>query len=52
MKRVNLYVDNALWVAFRMACLAHRTSASKAIVALIQKQLVIWQTGQEGATND
>lgn len=52
MTRVNLYLDDAIWLAFRMACLEHHISASKAIEQLIRQQLALWQTAQGEQTQD
>jgi hypothetical protein len=48
MKHVTLYLDDALWQAFRLACLAHHTSASQAVAALIHAQLHDWATPHAG----
>jgi hypothetical protein len=50
MTRVNLYLDEALWLAFRMACLARHISASQAITMLIEAQLAAWQTPHDDTT--
>jgi hypothetical protein len=39
MKRINVYLDEDLWHAFRTKCLAHRRSASKALSALLAQDL-------------
>jgi hypothetical protein len=44
MSRVNISVqDDELWLAFRLACLARKTSASKVIVQLVREQLARWK---------
>lgn len=48
MKHVTLYLDDALWQAFRLACLTHQISASQAVAALIQAQLHDWTTPHAG----
>jgi len=39
MKRVNVYLDDDLWLAFRMKCLERRISASKALGDLMKQFL-------------
>jgi hypothetical protein len=41
MKRINVYLDDDLWHAFRRLCLAQHRSASQAIGALIQRSLAV-----------
>ena len=52
MTRVNLYLDETLWLAFRKACLEQHTSASKAIEQLIRQQLTQWQATQGESQHD
>jgi hypothetical protein len=42
----NLSIDDALFKAFRMACIERDTSASKEIARLIAAQLAQWQQEQ------
>lgn len=39
MKRINVYLDEELWFAFRKQCLEQRTSASKEVARFIQQSL-------------
>lgn len=39
MKRINVYLDDDLWLSFRKQCLENRCSASKALTTLIQQFL-------------
>lgn len=39
MKRMNLYLDEALWEVFRMQCLRRHVSASKQVGVLITQWL-------------
>ena len=39
MKRMNLYLDEALWEAFRIRCLQRHVSASKQVGVLIAQWL-------------
>jgi hypothetical protein len=48
MKHVTLYLDDALWQAFRLACLTHHISASQAVAALMHVQLHDWTTPYAG----
>lgn len=44
MDRINIAMRDAeLWLAFRMACLKRRMSASQAIVEMIREQLERWK---------
>jgi hypothetical protein len=48
MPKATMYVnDEALWLAFRKACLDHKTSASQEMVRLIRQQLAQWNTEKE-----
>ena len=44
MARPQLYMPDALWHAFRLACLARRVSASQVIAELVKQQLATWDT--------
>lgn len=44
MTKVTLYLDDAVWRAFRIACLEHGTSASKEVSRLMQSRLHTWST--------
>lgn len=46
MKHVTIYLDEALWHAFRMACLSHNIPASQEIAAFIRAKLQYWATQQ------
>jgi hypothetical protein len=39
--------DEALWLAFRVACLKHKTSASKALEPLMKQQLEQWEVEKD-----
>ena len=53
MERINIAMRDAeLWLAFRMACLKRRTSASQAIVEMIRAQLERWKQEEEQTGND
>jgi len=52
MTRITLYLDAALWQHFRVACLQHHTSASKAIGRLIAAQLAHWAHDSQERTTD
>jgi hypothetical protein len=39
MKRINVYLDDDLWLSFRKHCLESRRSASKALTGLIEQCL-------------
>jgi hypothetical protein len=41
--RISLYGPDDIWRAFRIACLEHNISASKAIFALMEEQLARWK---------
>jgi len=43
MAKVNVSLHEQLWRTFRMACIEHKTSASKEIARLIAEQLERWQ---------
>jgi hypothetical protein len=43
MTKINLYVALATWRAFRMACVARGTSASKEVERLMREQLTAWR---------
>lgn len=48
MERINIAMRDAeLWLAFRMACLKRRKSASQAIVEMIREQLERWKQEEE-----
>jgi hypothetical protein len=42
MRKVNLYLDNELWLAFRVASIMRKRSASAVIGQLMQAQLDQW----------
>lgn len=39
MKRINVYLDDDLWLSFRKQCLERRLSASKVLTGLIEQFL-------------
>jgi hypothetical protein len=43
MSRPQLYMPDALWHAFRLACLHRRVSASAVITDLVRQQLAAWE---------
>lgn len=43
MQKVNLYLTADLWLLFRVACLQHKTSASKVIDQFMREQLDRWE---------
>ena len=43
MGRINVYVDDELWIAFRMACVERHTSASRVIEEGMYQQLTRWE---------
>ena len=47
MVKVTMYLDDSAWLAFRKACLDHKTSASKEVERLIRQQLARWETEKE-----
>ena len=47
MGKVTLFLNLALWHAFKVACVTRKTSASKEIRRLIVKQLAAWQRQAE-----
>ena len=47
MGKVTIFLDLRAWHAFRLACLARGTSASKELRRLIVKQLAAWQRQTE-----
>lgn len=52
MERISISLrDEVLWLAFRMACLARRTSASAAIEKLMREQLAQWKKEEEERPN-
>ena len=48
MVKVTLYLDEAAWLAFRKACLDHKTSASREVARMIRQQLAQWDIEQTG----
>lgn len=42
MKKINLYISDAIWRQFRIACLEHGTSASKEVERLLCERLASW----------
>ena len=53
MERINIAMRDAeLWLAFRMACLKRRKSASEAIVEMIREQLERWKQEEERTGNE
>lgn len=38
-KRINVYLDDDLWLSFRKQCLEHRLSASKVLTGLVEQFL-------------
>ena len=53
MERINVAMRDAeLWLAFRMACLKRRKSASEAIVEMIREQLERWKQEDEAQRKD
>ena len=52
MTKVNLYLDKVIWLAFRVACLQHGTSASKEIERMIRERINSWTLEQEGNTHE
>jgi hypothetical protein len=40
--RVGIYIDRDIWHAFRIACVTHGISSSKAIQCFIEHQLAAW----------
>jgi hypothetical protein len=51
MNKVTIFLDAMVWQAFRMACLARKTSASKEIRRLIAQQLAAWQQQTQQETD-
>lgn len=47
-KKVNLYLDEALWQDFRVACIRRKISASHAVGKYMSEQLGRWGTAPEG----
>jgi hypothetical protein len=48
MERISISLrDEELWLAFRLACLARRMSASSAIEKLMREQLERWKQEEE-----
>jgi hypothetical protein len=43
-RRVGIYVDQAVWHAFRIACVTRKTSSSKELERLMREQLDAWAT--------
>lgn len=39
MRRINVYLDDDLWLSFRKRCLERRVSASKALTELLRQSL-------------
>jgi hypothetical protein len=50
--KATIYIDDALWLAFRKACLDHKTSASKEFTRFIRQQLAQWETEKETPHED
>ena len=48
-KKVNLYLDEALWQDFRVACIRRHISASHAVSKYMNEQLDDWTTAKEGS---
>lgn len=52
MAKPQLYMPDALWHAFRLACLHRRVSASQVITDLVRQQLQAWEGGTPQTTRD
>jgi hypothetical protein len=39
MKKVTLYIDEQLWLRFRIECMKRKTSASQEAAGLLEQQL-------------
>jgi hypothetical protein len=50
--RVGIYMSRALWHAFRVACVQHKTSASTEIQRLITQQLAAWHQAPQQKETD
>jgi hypothetical protein len=45
MRKVSLYLDDDLWLRFRVVCLEHQISASQQVAQLVTTLLEHWQQG-------
>ena len=46
MIKINLYVDEQAWRAFRVACLHHNVSASQEVTKFLRARLREWQQAE------
>jgi hypothetical protein len=52
MAKINLLIDDHTWESFRIACIKHKISASKAVEQLMREKLTQWKSVKETSDED